>query len=449
MTSVPPSGSGGWAAPPVPTAGAWTRSAVPPTVFATSAPRSATRGTWRRAAGLICSIVLVLLCLFLAVMAIAVHSGLSDFPVAVRYWAGIGGLVVMCSTVMLVWRHRWPVPIALGLLSLTLIVPTTPLPLLIALAAATAVLTGRRRLLLIVGAYLATGLSLVWDVLARSSFLAAFVGLPAVGSPERMSLFWAVPVLAAILCVPFAAYGWARGLRAERDAARQGTAAAERGVAALHREVELERHRQEIARELHDTLAARLSTLSLHAGALELTVGAADERTADAARAVRESAQHSIDDLRHVVKALRNPEAMAGASTGLGELPALIDEALRAGTDVRAQVLVTDPTSCDRQVAHAAYRLVQESISNVRRHAPGAALFVDVRGGPETGLTVRASNWLPREAPPPARARGGGGNGLTGMAERASLVGGTFQAGPTAEGAFVVVAWLPWAAAAA
>jgi signal transduction histidine kinase len=104
-------------------------------------------------------------------------------------------------------------------------------------------------------------------------------------------------------------------------------------------------------------------------------------------------------------------------------------------------VLIGDPASCDPDVAHACYRLVQESISNVRRHAPGATLWVDVRGGPETGLTMRAVNWLVPGVPP---ASVGGGHGLAGMSERAALVGGTFQAGATAERSFAIVAWLPW-----
>ena len=99
------------------------------------------------------------------------------------------------------------------------------------------------------------------------------------------------------------------------------------------------------------------------------------------------------------------------------------------------------PTSCDPQVAHACYRIVQESISNVRLHAPGAAIRVEVRGGPDTGVTVTATNWLAHDTPPSSV---GGGHGLTGMGERVALVGGSFQAGPTPDGTFTVIAWLPW-----
>jgi signal transduction histidine kinase len=254
-------------------------------------------------------------------------------------------------------------------------------------------------------------------------------------------LLWFVPVVAAVAVAPFAAFGIGRRVRAERDAARHGTAAAEWNAAVLHQEVSLERERQAIARDLHDTLAARLSSISLHAGALELQVGDGDRRTADAARAVRESAQDSLDDLRNVVRVLRDPSGAHPGPAALGDLGALIDAALRDGSDVRSQIMVDDPASLDPEVAHTVYRIVQESISNARRHAPGVALFVDVRGGPETGVSVRAYNWLVPGATPTSV---GSGLGVTGMSERVALVGGAFHAAPTPEGTYAVVAWMPW-----
>jgi signal transduction histidine kinase len=294
---------------------------------------------------------------------------------------------------------------------------------------------------MVAATFVATMVAFCWDVGSHTSLLADFAGDPAVGTPARVALFWVVPLVAAAAVAPFAGYGIARRVRSERDAAQLGNAAAARNVAVLHQEVSLERERQELARELHDTLAARLSSLSLHAGALELTVGDQDERATAAARAVRESAQNSLDDLRNVVRVLRNPAA-AQTNAGLTDLGPLLDEANRDGADVRGQILVNDPTSLDGRVAHTVYRLVQETISNSRRHAPGASLYVDVRGGPETGLSVRAYNWLVTGATPTTV---GGGHGVTGMSERVADVGGAFQAGPTPEGTYAVVAWLPWA----
>lgn len=410
---------------------------VPPA--AAPAPVAASRA--RRAWALAGSITLAVLCALLAVSAAGLHTEEgSPFPPAVIAVASAGVLPMIGAAVLLVWRHRFPVLVSVLATALTLVLPTTPLTALVALAALTAARTGWLRWVMVGAVYLATAVSFCWDVASRTSLLSDFVGEPAAGTPARLALFWAVPVLAALAVAPFAAYGIVRGYRRERDAARLGTAAATRNVAVLHREVERERERQELARELHDTLAARLSSLSLHAGALELAMGEKDERATQTARLLRESAQHSLDDLRTVVNVLRNPAA-AGSGTGLADLAALIDGAVQEGVDVRAQVLLTDPGSCDRRTAHACYRLVQESISNARRHAPGSVIRIDVRGGPETGLTISAVNWIVPGLPPTSV---GGGNGLPGMSERVALAGGSFQAGPTPDGTFAVIAWLPW-----
>ncbi len=366
----------------------------------------------------------------------------STFPPAIQVVINIGVFTMIGASVLLVWRHRFPVLISVVATALTLVLPTTPLPALIALAALAAARRGWLLWTMVAATYCATVTSFAWDLTSHQSFLASFVNYPAAGSPARMALFWVTPLIAALVVAPFAAFGIARRIRRERDAAQQGNVAGSRNIAVLHQEVSLERERQELARELHDTLAARLSTQSLHAGALELTVRPDNVQAVAAARVVRESAQTSLDDLRHVVNALRNPSAASvEEGTGLNNLGELVNASLREGTDVRAQVLIGDPASCDPVVAHACYRLVQESISNVRRHAPGATLYVDVRGTPETGLTVSAVNWLVSGAP---SAAAGGGHGLTGMSERVALVGGTFQAGVTPERSFAVVAWLPW-----
>ncbi|MGO4105633.1 histidine kinase [Leifsonia sp. YAF41] len=424
MTAAPPLPSGGWAASTAPAL--------------TVAPRSRTRRAW----ALTGSIVLAIVSSLLAITAAGTQlpqDGTS--PSIMQILAMLGILPMLAVSVFLIWRHQFPALFYVVATALTFILPTTPLPALLALAALAAVRRGRMRWAMVGATYAATVVSLSWDVAAHVSFLAIFAGSPDQGTPARVALLWVVPILAALAVAPFAAFGFSRQLKAERDIARLGNASAARNIAALHHEVSMERERQEIARELHDTLAARLSSVSLHAGALELQVGESDARVTAAARAVRESAQHSLDDLRSVVRVIRNPELNAVAKTGLVDIGALVDAAVREGTDIRTQMFVGDPSSCDPDVAHACYRIVQEAISNVRRHAPGVALSVDLRGGPETGVTIRAVNWLVPGAHPTST---GGGNGVRGMGERATLVGGSFEAGVTLEETYAVVAWLPW-----
>ena len=419
---------------------------TPPTPSVWTPATAAAPSRARRAWSLVGSITLAVLCALLAVSAAGIHGTEgSTFPAPVKLLASIGAWAMIGVSVALVWRHKYPVLVSLVAIGGTVIFPTSPLAVLVSVAAVSAVTTGWRRWALVAGAYGAVIVTLSWDVATHGSLLAGFVGYPAEGTPARLALFWVVPILAAVAVAPFAGYGFARQLRAERDAATRGRAEANRNVAVLHKEVERERERQELARELHDTLAARLSSLSLHAGALELSVGVTDEKAAAAARALRETAQGSLDELRNVVHVLRNPAA-AGGGSGLADIPELVDGAIRDGVDVRSQLLVNDPGSCDPRVAHSCFRIVQESLSNARRHAPGSAIRLDVRGGPGTGISVSTTNWILPDTLPTSV---GGGHGLKGMSERVALVGGSFQAGATGDGTFAIVAWMPWSPAVA
>ena len=420
---------------------------APPGVGGRPASPGRVRSRARRAWALIGSLALVLLCALLAMSAGGVYgTETSTFPAPLQAYSMAGAFLVIGASVLLVWRHRHPVVVSCIATAAVLVVPTTALPALVALAAVTAARTGWRRWGLIAGTYAATIVAFCWDLAGPQSYLGSFLGQATPGTAAPASLYALTPVAAALCVAPFAAFGIARHLRRERDTARDESAAANRVVSVLHREVERERERQTLARELHDTLAADLSQTALHAGALELMVGqATNPKAVAAARTVRESTQNSLDHLRQLVTMLRDPDRRLEEASALSDLPALIDDAVHSGTDVRAQLFVDDPASCDRAVAHACYRLAQEAISNARRHAAGSVVTLDVRGGPATGLTVRAANWLTPAAAPTSR---GGGNGLRGMRERTELVGGTFQAGPTAEGTFAVVAWLPWSVAA-
>ncbi|WKD36165.1 sensor histidine kinase [Streptomyces xanthophaeus] len=218
--------------------------------------------------------------------------------------------------------------------------------------------------------------------------------------------------------------------------------------------------REEIAREMHDVLGHRLSLLSVHAGALEFNPGAPRAEIERAAGVMRESAHLALHDLREVIGVLRaGPGTGTGAGTGAGsaeggerpqpelaDLPRLVAEARAAGGRIE---LAGPPEGAAPPplVGRTAYRIVQEALTNVRKHAPGAAADVRVTGGPGDGLTVEVRNTPPpgpdtAPAPVPAPAEGGG-QGLIGLAERARLAGGELTALP-AGGGFRVRAWLPW-----
>jgi signal transduction histidine kinase len=197
--------------------------------------------------------------------------------------------------------------------------------------------------------------------------------------------------------------------------------------------------RQRIAREMHDVLAHRISLLSVHAGALEYRTAMAEEGVAppptaaemhSAVGVVRSNANLALEELRDVLHLLRQPETTAptdreefrAAPQPTAErLPALIEEARRSGQEVRADI-ADGLAELRPQVQRTLYRIVQEGLTNARKHAPGAAVDVLVRGTPDGEVAVQVANPAPvgvttSEIP-------GAGSGLTGLAERVALHGG-------------------------
>jgi signal transduction histidine kinase len=231
-----------------------------------------------------------------------------------------------------------------------------------------------------------------------------------------------------------AAFGWGLVIHHQRQL-----------VARAHTEARLRSEqaqmetREAVAREMHDVLGHRLSLLSVHAGALEYRPDAPAEDVARAARVIRESAHQALQDLREVIGVLRAPVGELPQPT-VADVPELVAESRRAGmqVDLRADVAGTAPDT----VGRTAYRVVQEALTNARKHAPGAPVTVTVSGSAGSGLTIEVENRAPDD-PQPARAPG---QGLPGLAERVGLAGGRLEHGPTGAGAWRVAAWLPWPA---
>lgn len=239
-----------------------------------------------------------------------------------------------------------------------------------------------------------------------------------------------------------AAAGWGlfvhhrrRLVASQRDrAARVETEARLRAEQAQHLA------REAIAREMHDVLGHRLSLLSVHAGALEFHPGAHPDDIARAAKVIRESAHQALQDLREVIGVLRAPVGELPQPT-IADIKELAAESGRAGmrVDLCEEVTGTVPDGEGR----TAYRIVQEALTNARKHAPGAPVRVHLTGMPGRGLTVEVCNAAPDPAAPPGA---GSGQGLIGLGERVALVGGRLEHGPAAAGGWRLAAWLPWPA---
>ena len=234
----------------------------------------------------------------------------------------------------------------------------------------------------------------------------------------------------------------------------QHTAEAERASAEVARhEAEQERverarlaEREAIAREMHDVLAHRISLVALHAGVLAHRVDLDPQQTRDTALIIRDNAKSSLDELRMVLAALRDPAAASGElatvppQPTLEALPVLVAELsddhpveLSSGIEL-AEV----PGHVSRQV----FRMIQEALTNARKHAPGAPTSVRLTGRPGTDLDVMIRNQL---APLAIPDRTGSGLGLVGMAERAGSIGGEVEHSRT-EAEFVVRIVVPWKA---
>ncbi|MET8682699.1 histidine kinase [Streptomyces sp. NPDC004732] len=240
--------------------------------------------------------------------------------------------------------------------------------------------------------------------------------------------------------------GWGMFVRSRRElllSLRDRAVRAE-NEAALRAEQAQRLAREDIAREMHDVLAHRLTLLSVHAGALEFRPDAPREEIVRAAGVIRESSHEALQDLRQVIGVLRGGEADASGrpQPTLAALDTLVAESRDAGMKVVIANHVADPGSVPAALGRTAYRIAQEGLTNARKHAPGAEVTVTVTGAPGEGLTMSVRNPAP---PGPVPEVPGSGQGLIGLAERASLAGGRLghEAGP--DGGFHLEAWLPWA----
>lgn len=260
------------------------------------------------------------------------------------------------------------------------------------------------------------------------------------------------PAFLAIGTVATAAVvAWGMFVRARRQLVVSLRDRADRAEAEQRLRVEqaqqLERTR--IAREMHDVLAHRLSLLSMHAGALEFRPDAPPADVAAAAGVIRASAHQALEDLREVIGVLRTarePGAVEPPQPTLVDLPALVEESRQAGLRVRARYQVADLAEVPASAGRAAYRVVQEALTNVRKHSPGTVADVLVDGAAATGLTVEVRNPLRVGGSQPSSVPGSG-TGLVGLLERVSLAGGSLEHGWTPDGEFRLRARLPWPAA--
>ncbi|MER5332860.1 histidine kinase [Micromonospora sp. NPDC002717] len=351
-------------------------------------------------------------------------------PLPQRWMVPVDALLGLVCCVLLWVRRRWPLGLAVATLPLTAFSMASAVPLLIIYFT---VVVHRRT---------AVALGITAAGLVTNFFFSYL-------RPDPNLPYWVATVWGVVLSLSVLA--WGMFVRARRQLVVSLRERAERAEAEQQLRVTQARHleRTRIAREMHDVLAHRISLLSLHAGALEFRPDAAPEEVARAAGVIRDSAHAALQDLREVIGVLRaettaeeDPER---PQPTLGDLPALIEESRSAGVRVSVRDVVTAAEQVPAAAGRSVYRIVQEGLTNARKHAAGAAVTVDVGGGPGDGLTVEIRNRWPVGAITGPEIPGAG-TGLVGIAERVSLAGGRLEHGRDDSGDFRLTAWLPWPA---
>ena len=337
-------------------------------------------------------------------------------------WLDVALGVVACLALW--WRRVHP----MAVFALTLGAAVSPLALFAFLVAlCTAASRLRSRALIAVVVLTAAG-SVVFPVVNPAAGEIVKVGFPA--------------FLGTVI-----AFGWGLYLRARRELVASLQERAERLEADQQRNAEQAREaeRRHIAREMHDVLAHRLSLLSLHAGALEFHPDASPGDIAEAAAVIRTSAAAALADLRQVITVLREDSTAADAppQPGFGQLADLLGESRQAGMTLDARVDLPGPSQASETASRTVYRVVQEGLTNARKHALGAPVTVTVATDGESVIAEvisgRPAVMTGRAAAPPS----GAGTGLIGLAERLALAGGHLEHGPNAIGDFILRATLP------
>ncbi|WP_114907761.1 sensor histidine kinase [Ornithinimicrobium murale] len=343
-------------------------------------------------------------------------------------------LLGLISLVLLHYRRRWPLAVTIILIVISTVATTAGGAVVIAVIS---LATRRhwRELAVITPPYLAT--SFVWDAL-----------FTAPGGQSWVNTLTNV-VMQVLVMVAAIAIGYGIGVRRDNIAAlRERAEVAEREQG---RRVEQARatERARIAREMHDVLAHRISLIAMNAGVLSYRQDLPPEQVREIAGTVRDNADQAVQELRAVLGVLRGsdePDQPRGPQPDLAQLTTLFEEVRAGGTPV-VTTLRVDPAAVPEGISRHAYRIIQEGLTNARKHAKGQPVTVSLSGGNGIGLDLTIVNQPSAYGVEPTDdgvRESGSGMGLLGLAERAVLSGGQLSYGTDRSGRFVVRAWLPW-----
>ena len=399
----------------------------------------------RRAASVAATVSLVTVSAFGSMAALAFESSAHEGSDVVAVWTAVGMIVALGVSALIVVRHRYPILLTAVASTFALFFPADTIAALIGLSCVVATRSRRQAIVATAGVCVVTVLAVLRDF-ARPAQFQLFTTKSTTPELAAQPLPWWFYAILAVTALALAVgVGLFRRASVDLGQLREQSTRSAQTTADLRTELSRQEERDLIAREVHDTLAHRLSLVSLHSGALEMAAREHPELQAFA-HEVQSNAHRSLDDLRGLIGVLRDPGSRrtdgAGtpATVTLEDLSELLTASRKAGSQMVATVLISDSSHASAPLTHAAYRVVQEALTNVHKHAPGTPIDVDLTASAAAGVRILVSN-------PAVQVSGavipGAGAGVTGIHERARLLGGRSWIG-LHEGRFVVDVWLPW-----
>jgi signal transduction histidine kinase len=327
----------------------------------------------------------------------------------------LGWVISVVATVPMAVRRLWPVPVFVltlaGSAVATVLNATREPWVPVACALYILAITGRRPVLALVTTLVT---------------LVAAVGLNMVAEPQ--SLFWNQPfeMLAFVGLVVIASWVVGRWAEARRSYAVQSALQTAQGA--------VNDERLRIARELHDIVAHSMSLIAVKAGIANHIADQRPEEARDALRVIEATSRDTLNEMRQMLGVLRSETADLAPAPGLSGLSELAERARHAGVSV---TMTAPSTTLPSGLEMSVYRIVQEALTNVVKHAGPVSCTVDVTAS-EKEVRISVVDSGPGGTP-------GSGHGLIGMRERVMMYGGTFAAGPAPAGGFAVSASIPYA----
>ncbi len=347
---------------------------------------------------------------------------------ATRWWPPVDVALIAVWLVLLHFRRRWPLPIAVTLSAVTVVSATAIGAMGIALVSLS---THRNRRHILAACVVS---------------FAAGMGFEVLTDPQSTRGDWITNVVFTVLFLALCvATGLAVGARREVVAGLQARLQdAEREQVLREAQARIA-ERARIAREMHDVLAHRISLVVMHSGALAYRTNASADDVRHSSEIIRDNAQLALTELREVLGVLRDPDP-AGAPPAapqptLAALRSMIEEARR----MDGPITLTAPYSWNglsENVSRNAFRIIQECVTNRRKHAPGSPITITLSHQADR-LILECRNAL-NDKDAPESGIPVSGLGLVGLTERAVLSGGELTYGRDRAGDFVVKASLPW-----